>query len=1023
MAVTTPIGHGPLDATVTWNRSPPMHHKTEQERDIEVSKASGQLSSLNIQGEQHQILPEQGGLHGIALRPRQEHYHNFLFPYGRGSAPVYDNWKIVKSVSDAGKNNLINFFGWSIIPGWYREMANDPSGTPMLITPVVNGVDDTESSSGSTTTISDYQERKLRGAKWGYRLTPVPINSFGMTGSGLQIDSDEKVSKLVPYQTQLQGSENGPTGIGVHWGLMRKVDIPFGLGFVLDFYINKDIDPLTNDRNIIDPGPPPKYKNVTMYRPTYRDALMRVTSNIYNSDVFTGSPAAYYNSAFYFLNKSYIVIQITGATTATSTGNCFFIVITSDAHAKLFQVHVTGLSGTGVMNKGNVRLLSEYNPSSGDAPALPSGMRLLRGDRSGHLSLSIRQVMNHILIENNIFATPWVIPLAVFKPHPSTGPGGSFQYNVPISTTGHPQLSKLGGTIKVFGGNLSTGITFSHLNYHDESEVEIDEMKVFGRGRRFYTRLSTYGTHGLDSRLRTSGEYFANGAQQITDSNGSGRRTTDLSGRIDQYFGGYGGSVTSKSELIVTDTKTNTGSHTALNTTVKLKAGTGAVSFSGGSFNLGKCTTPVFQYAKQRAPKETDTISTTTRDIADIIETIEITKEAEDYHAVSVTGSMTVNVWTPSYNQPARDAVVDSIGKARYLRIDLSHQGCAASNLQAYRSGTPPFGSVSSGSGGDRTLFTGIAFNPVLSEEAGKRMIKFELRDYWVIFESKLIINSPYFDGAIDTDVIEYLADHTGFTRSNQIIHGGSRDAFPISFDFKNPIARFKERQSVAEAIKQTAKKYSKYAFFDNKGRFCYQRVPTVLLSGSGGTYNIKYNFFSSHIGSNANVIPIGPGYGGSSPTTPGHNSQIAYQVKTTQWNNKDIFNKILLQTVDGRTRGYVVVSDANWNSLTDENSLGFLGYERAFLQDEAAIGDFDRARLILRYYTRMFKPTYTITWKCIGGNVGVDIFDVVTVDGRMVVIDKITHSIDAKNNSWETEYTGEWIYPPSTSGGTLKSY
>ena len=56
---------------------------------------------------------------------------------------------------------------------------------------------------------------------------------------------------------------------------------------------------------------------------------------------------------------------------------------------------------------------------------------------------------------------------------------------------------------------------------------------------------------------------------------------------------------------------------------------------------------------------------------------------------------------------------------------DMGFKGPAAQQLETSTS--------------DDRIFTGIAFNPSIMEEAGKRYVKFELNDYWTILESKLI--------------------------------------------------------------------------------------------------------------------------------------------------------------------------------------------------------------------------------------------------------------------------------------------
>ena len=645
-------------------------------------------------------------------------------------------------------------------------------------------------------------------------------------------------------------------------------------------------------------------------------------------------------------------------------------------------------------------------------------MKLLRGDQ-GHLRLQIRQIGKHIIIENNVFTEPWVIALPSYTNNPINQTNTAELQNNPsnpVASAGDVKVSQIGGSLMIFGGNLSCGINFCHLNYYQNSIVNLKDQKAYGENRSFESRLSLSGSAGVPSSVLADGRFYPNIAQLITDDDGA----VNLSLRPGIGFSDFGGEIIASSQLIINTSSVTSGKFSILDTAISLIAGKASCTNGEDRFDYGYCITPVLQYCRQYSPRLKRFVTSSPINIRDIIETIEITREAEDYHSVSSSGSITINIIHPSVNAEARSAIINSIGKARYISIDASHFNCGKNTFDAYRTAQAPGGKVNVGSGGDRRLFTGIAFNPSITDEPGKKYLKFELKDFWTILESKIILNSPYFDGVIDTHVVDFLLKYTGF-KDVSGIHGNSRDAMGISFSFNEPNAKFQDKKTISDAIKELARKYSKYAFFNASGRFCYQPFPTNLLTASSGPFSTKFNFFSSHLGRNSNIFPLGP-YQAGGAGLPSHNSQIAYGVKTTQWDNKDIYNKLVITSVDARDRGLIVVSDANFDSLTDSESVGYLGYERTFMTEEAAFGDIDRVRKILRYYTRMFRPTYSINWKCYGGNAGVDIFDIVSVDGALIVITKISHTIDAKNNLWETDYTGQWIFPPLVTGNVETS-
>jgi hypothetical protein len=135
MALSAPVGHGPLDVDVRFNREPPLYYQFIYERDIVFSQEAKCFNEMEIEGRQYEILPEREGLFGIALKPQQGHYHNFLYPFGdTGNNVVQDNYKIANGLS--GKDNFLQHFGWRVAPGWYKEKV----GTE-LIKPLIHGED------------------------------------------------------------------------------------------------------------------------------------------------------------------------------------------------------------------------------------------------------------------------------------------------------------------------------------------------------------------------------------------------------------------------------------------------------------------------------------------------------------------------------------------------------------------------------------------------------------------------------------------------------------------------------------------------------------------------------------------------------------------------------------------------------------------------------------------------------------------------------------------------------------------
>jgi len=933
----------------------------------EQQNASGFIRS----GDGVEFLPEREGLYGITLRPYQTHYHNFIYgSYMDTSGSIQTKTKedeqgIVKDHLDtaAGTANSIflKFFGWKIIKSFYKEVdsSNNEIALPLRF-------DEYSAENRNATSALDPAERDRRSgaAKWSYK--------------SIDLDGEDGPSKIVPFQMQLTGTLNGPSGIGVHWGIEKRVNLPMRIGAYFDFYLNKDVDfPTKSSSATTMPT-----INSVMYDNIFG---MNAGGSWQNSSCFVG-PRAAENNFFNLSGKSYIMIEIRGD---IASGDWYFLVIRNDSNPRLYRVRILSNSGN-TLNAGGVDLLGEYIPGSGRSAGVSAGLRMLQGDKNGHLRLMVRNLYGYIIIENNVFEDPWVISIPAFEPSRSTTLN-----QAPSRTSGTFHLANFGGKCRIFGGNMSCGVSYSPVQYINSGSMQLSELKLYGVDRVMGTYMNTFGAREMPRSIKTGSRFYANSANLITDANG----TVDLGNRPDVVTGASG-QIFYKSEIEAVDSATNSGMHRKLNTVIKFSAGAVKVTSGTDSYLMENVTTPVLQYARQVADKKNLHPTRNPVRIQDIVETIEITKQAEEYHVVRVSGSIDINVHSPSANRTARDRVLAHLGSARYVSINLEH---FCDNLNV----------------GSGQLFTGIAFNPSLQEQAGRRFIRYDLKDYWTILESKLMFNSPYFDGALDTDVVRYLMEYSGIRDSYVSIHSRSTDAMPISFSFASPLAKFEDGRPVSDNIKELAKKYSKYAYFDESGVFKYKRIPAVLIPGSVSgsvVYTPIFEFFSTHSPGNINVTPVGPGQPVTASGGLSGDPQIAYEVKTTQWSTEGVFNKLLLSSVDARDKGIILVADTNYDSLNNPTSQGYLGYEKTFVQQEAAFGSMERVRKIARYYSRMYRPIYTISWKTIGGNNGVDIFDLVSVDGRMVVVQRISHQIDAKRNYWMTEWSGEWIWPPLTN-------
>jgi len=1006
-----PIGPNLVKVTLQETETP-IVFKKETRRSVLFNKQSlgqtykidpikaneGQAAALNTP---FMLLPEFGGLYGLVLRPKFEHFHNFL---NFGDAPesadavnplhfskyqksfedlsgiMPDKDGIISEMQEGDETSLLNFYSWTPIPSIITPKDNNAGTSAQSPTSDDNGNGIFDNIEAATNTIvnalgttnfsltdfvtypfvaaadtntndnnltaeeeeEDNEKRQRNGPKWEYKLTSVPMDEYGKTNSFTNGNSSAAVKKLVPFQEQKQGNGTGNIAGGIHWGLEKTYGIPQRIGFYLDVYTPKSFDFQNKVEN-------------------------------------TG-----FNDIFDIANSTYLVVEVQHDEV---NDDHYYLVISTKFPPRFYRANA---DVDGVTRE--VSLLSEYTSLSSES--------LLKGV-DGYLRLTFMNVQSNLVIFNNINNSPWVISQPVSNKSQDNTTGVDNESTLP-GQNDFIQYMTIGGNLRIYGGNLSCGISYNYLSYESRGSVRTSNFSATGEDRTMLSalRLLDVDTNklplavtvkGVDEYGRSTGRVaFKNTADLATDDYG------DIDGeqRGDNFIG-FTVSDDQKSKLLATTHKITTSrKYTSLSfSRVALTAGRVSLSGEFGYIEMGYVKTPVLQMLVQNFPKIDET-PTIIGDIDATILSVDDTWEAEGYHAVKHYGSLTAWMW--GENRDGR--LANMVGN---VFVKLSAESCPET-------------------GGGGTLLTGMLGNPSVTEKAGVREVTYEIKDYWKILEDSIILNSPFFDGAIDDSVIKYFLNTVGFSDTFALFPDGqSTDVFGISYGHDAPLTKFKDNMTVAEVIKKTAKKYSKFAMFNRQGSFVYRKVPALFIGHTGGNGEIKKQFAQTHIGTNKNVSPpLGKNDPGGA-FTPGDNTEVCYEVKTYRHGTHDIFNNIKILSVDQTTRGLLFHGHTNFESLLDRNSHGYLGYIREFIQQEAAFGSKQSVAKAIREYTRMYRPPYVVSWKTFGGDTSVDIFDVVTVDGARVVVQKIHNSMDGKTKQWWIEWEGEWIWPPQISNGS----
>jgi hypothetical protein len=920
----------------------PVTPKGALNRSILFDKAGSDAGNYSSTLGTMWVLPNQGRLFGLVLNPKFDHYHNFIsFKGGNPPDPTLYNNGILQD------NILLDQRG--IVKKEITDNANMVKWfTWEATTPLAEVIESEETAEVDET--DEDASVSPSSPKWTYLWMNVPEEDYGTNNSGILPENNSaRNNVLIPFQGQ-KNSHNNTSGT-IHWGIKRLMSLPFRGSFYIDIWVPKSVDFKTSNTPSETNGNGDAYFKKLVDQSYIVIDMKKDDENYYRLEISTLSE----NAKFYQMVNN-----------ATKDGNS------------------NGNGGTAEVNYTAV-LLSEMSGHS--------ALTLLQGDKDGKLRITVQNIMNNFIISTNLAGNEhWVINKPYREP---TKDDSEEEVSSEVDAQLDAGYMSTGGELFVYGGNISAGVSFCHLNYTAQSEVVLSDFKAIGEGRKGNTYFYMGGDGArvangkIPSKLLVDDKYYRSMAGFVDGVN--------LGSRPDIRVGDN--STIVSSDVILPSAGPY---ETQMRTTISLKSS--IIKHIDLDFSLGYATTPTLQYCRQEFEKDVTQVTSVGEFPCSRISSLDLERSVDGYHTASTTGSMSFNALDDQPGVEGLDGLTNAIAKSTYIKIDADYGNGAFK-----------------GDGG--TIFTGMATNSSDETRAGQRTLTYELSDYWRILDGSVVQNSPYFDGEAVDLVVKYWIDYCGFVDANIAIRPSNKH-MGVSFDFDAPQTKFKDKESVSGVIKNLSKKYNSISYFDSLGRFVFRKQPSIVTGGSSAVASA--HFSSAHEFVNKNIKPFGP-YSGNSGTGSSDDPFIAYQVRNMKWNVNDIVNQIILITVDAGTRDYVVVADMNVPSLTDPNYEGFIGYQKPFVQEEAMFGGYAEAKAVLREYTKMYRPPYTVDWTTFGGSasIEVDMLDLVKIDGMDVIVQKISNKFNAENKTWDTEWSGEWIYPPgnnitNTSGGSV---
>ncbi len=349
-------------------------------------------------------------------------------------------------------------------------------------------------------------------------------------------------------------------------------------------------------------------------------------------------------------------------------------------------------------------------------------------------------------------------------------------------------------------------------------------------------------------------------------------------------------------------------------------------------------------------------------------------------------------------------------------------------------SGTPGFSDID-------IAFTGVAFGERASLQPGKNTITLNCSDYWTVLDRTVIKNSPFYDGFELFSVIKDLGERAGIVVENDVDHSGSTSAISGSsnvttgvpfyflgsgFCFDKPAHRYERNQNIKDCMLDAIKAFPYYMWFDHEGKMQVSVVPgnfdfscvDSAQFDAGWDYSIK-GWYYRKINNLKSESPY---------------KLILNELQMNSNLKEGVFNSFMVWGVERTQNTPIIVTDSNKDSLTNPDSIGFLGFVSDKVIQQPALDSQASVQQFMNRYKTMYThpgfetsittvghiPKYTSDGEDFQTRCGhfIQILQDVTPSNERFRITQITHKYDAEKNDWYTTIGAYQITIPGWQDG-----
>ncbi len=968
--------YGPIQFKCLINRNIPFYDRKSVKQHIIFT----QSSIKSFQKKDIQEFSYVKGLDGVYLKQRYNYMSNFL--YDIKDVPIKSNLQRAKLIKNSGGKNLPppSTDITKDLPKYNRQQSfkiTDPvfASNKYRFAGDVNGGD----------------------AKWG-------IASFNQASLDPRDDDSaipQQSNGNIDFMHQSQSNETQT--FGIHWRLTKNTPLFQGQDFVVSLKqtaLSRDTARAKSKRFDAPVVKPYELVLDANYQQVGSQQLPINAGIVQYDKVQTNNGVVYQKvkdsgKQYDFCSQAYLVI----AMGPRQSSQYYYIVITQ---------------------KGVPIFIASDGKSS-----ICLGKYDIQGDallKNQHLTITVRNHLGDIVIYfNKNQDHPWIVKRQAGLFQASDGKVSFKDLNIVPSAP-----------IQIWGGNMSSAINFSPLVYSSSAVLRLPPPPKISQKA---TQAHSFQAPTKDQQLIKCVLSDTQGAAMDTKSTTGAIYTCDA-GRIFQvnsdskmngWLGGtrflrdYGKQNRQKSyiklDMFVTgagsgaiQTQTPQQQCTSFTISASMIAGNhifGVQPASDIQFELKNCKTPIMTGIRILFQPTTKQIGTMI-DASKLVTEYSDSWAANDYHSIQHTGRIKflINQGMQNYDSTVKNLVaLQKRGSVFYIQVYAGYAGC---NFP---------GSKFSGCRKDGNLiklFTGLCFGASITMQAGKRFMSAQIVDYQKVLQDTVMMNSPFYDGVRDVNVIYDLMQMASFSKqpndpchliknyvdnygSNTIGPDGTQSSsqvyiLPNSYArLSSPFWKMQDASRYWQNMVKLTKLAGKVIFFDCCGVLHYDVLPyNDILYGNGGVNSVQPNWkFTS-----------------SACDQDGKETFLVFQQVQLQRDVQSVVNSIVLITGSPDFK-LNVNSSVNASSINKPDSQGYVGYIKMYLQQDGIFGNQQSLQSLQKHYKKFFKAPVIMKWKSM--SVPVRALDICCIDGQKVIATNVSTTISAADNSWWTDIQGQW--------------